>query len=561
MYDQIIKNANIIDGLGNPPFFGDVAILKNRIAEIGTVAEPAHKIVDAAGLTLTPGIIDLHTHYDAQLTWDPSASPSSSLGVTTVVIGNCGFGIAPCSPEMRELVIANLSVVEGMNLAALRDGVQWGFESFAEYLSFLGQKKLVSNVAAFVGHSPVRTAVMGSQASERVATNEEISKMKAIVAEALAAGAIGFASSVGANHIGHGGVPMPSRLASSNEFFSLVGVLGEARRGVFHIGAGEGERLGTGELESFALATGRPVIFSPVFYNPVFPERARERLAACGPAHERGAELFGQVSCQPLSHDFTLENAYLMYSLEVWSGLKAANRKTLIETFGDPMFRDQFRAGFEKPQKGRIFYGDWTKVDVISCIREENQFLEGRTIAEIAETQRLDPVDVFFDLALSEDLETCFNAKVMNSDDKAVGELIMSKFSVIAQSDAGAHLDYFCDAGYGLYFLEHWVRRHSALTLSEAIRRLTSFPADLYRIPERGRIKPNAFADLILFDPETVGVSRSRRVKDLPGGASRLVRNPLGLKSVWVNGRQTFDGTNILPDGQGAGCVLDHFNA
>src|SRR6185295_2700902 len=217
MHDLLIKNATVVDGTGGPPRQADVAVDGDRIAAIGRIAEPAVRTVDAAGRVLAPGIIDLHTHYDAQLTWDAKASPSPALGVTTVVIGNCGFGIAPCPPPMRTLMAQNLSVVEGMNLDALLSGVQWGFESFGEYLAFLRSKKPTPNVAAFVGHTPVRTAVMGSAGSERAATDDEIATMRALVRGALDAGAIGFASSVGTNHIGFGGKPMPSRLADDRE--------------------------------------------------------------------------------------------------------------------------------------------------------------------------------------------------------------------------------------------------------------------------------------------------------------------------------------------------------
>jgi N-acyl-D-amino-acid deacylase len=457
-------------------------------------------------------------------------------------------------------VAANLSVVEGMSLAALEAGVDWGFETFPQYLNFLRDRKPLPNVAAFIGHSPVRTAVMGAEGSERTASDDEIATMKAIVAEAMGAGAIGFASSVGTNHIGHGGVPMPSRLADANELATLVGALGEAGRGIFHIGAGEGERLGIDDLEGLARATGRPVIFSPVFYNPVFPNRAGERLASCGPARARGAEIYGQVSCQPLSHDFTLANAYLMYSLDAWSGLQSADVETLSAAFRDPAFRDHYRSGFDNPKKGLIFYGDWTKVDVANCARAENGALEGRSIAEIAAERGVDPVDLFFDIALSENLETGFNAKVMNSDDDAVGRLIASEFAVIAQSDAGAHLDYFCDGGYGLYMLSHWVRELGTIDLAEAVRRLTSVPADLYRIPDRGRIVVGAYADFILFDPARVGITKSRRVADFPAGASRLVRDPVGLHGVWVNGVPVFDGSDYVAEGRVAGHVLDRFN-
>jgi N-acyl-D-aspartate/D-glutamate deacylase len=561
VFDLLFRNATILDGLGGAPRVGDVAVAGDRIAAVGAVKEGARTVVEADGLALAPGIIDLHTHYDAQLTWDAKASPSPALGVTTVVIGNCGFGIAPCPPAMRTLMAQNLSVVEGMNLDALLSGVQWSFESFAEYLDFLRARKTVPNVAAFVGHTPVRTAVMGAAGSERAATDEEIAAMRRHVASAMDAGAVGFASSVGTNHIGYGGRPMPSRLADDRELDALVGVLAEKRRGIFHIGAGEGERLGVDALERIARATARPVVFSPVFYNPAFPERAGQRLADCERAQARGAEMFGQVSCQPLSHDFTLDNAYLMYSLDAWKDLRSVDRDTIARTLADAAFRERYREGFKNPKKGLIFYGDWRIVEVASCARAANEALEGRTIADLARAAGRDPVDIFFDLALEEDLATVFNAKVMNSDEAAVERLIRSPAGIIAQSDAGAHLEFFCDAGYGLYLFGRWARDLNKLSLAEAVHRVTGLPAKLYRIPDRGRIAAGAFADLILFDPSRVGISKTRRVKDMPAGASRLVREPVGLSGVWVNGCQVFDGKAYVEGGDGSGRVLDRFAA
>ena len=561
MHDLLFKNATVVDGLGNPPRRADVAVVADRIVEIGKITTPAHRTIAADGRVLAPGIIDLHTHYDAQLTWDAKASPSPALGVTTIVIGNCGFGIAPCPPEMRTLVAQNLSVVEGMNLDALLAGVEWGFETFGEYLAFLRHRKPLPNVAAFVGHTPVRTAVMGAAGSERAATDDEVARMRALVRDALDAGAIGFASSVGTNHIGYGGKPMPSRLADDRELDQLTGVLADVGRGVFHIGAGEGERLGMDALERIARRIGRPVVFSPVFYNPAFPERAGQRLAACAAAQARGVEMYGQVSCQPLSHDFTLDNAYLMYSLDAWKSLQTADRATIARTLRDPGFRERYREGFKNPRKGLIFYGDWRMVEVASCARAENAALEGRTIADLASAKSADPVDVFFDLALAEDLATVFNAKVMNSDETAVGALIRSKASVIAQSDAGAHLEFFCDAGFGLYMLGRWVRDLGVMDIAEAVHRLTGLLAKLYRIPDRGRIAPGAFADIILFDPARIGISKTRRINDLPAGASRLVREPVGLDGVWVNGTQIFDAGSYVGGGGGPGHVLDRFSA
>ncbi|BBK42179.1 amidohydrolase [Allostella vacuolata] len=560
MLDLIIRGARVVDGTGAPAITADVAVADGRIAAIGRIAEPARQTVDADGLVLAPGIVDVHTHYDAQLTWDPTASPSTALGVTTVVMGNCGFSIAPCPPERRDLVARNLSEVEGMSLASLRSGIDWRFERFGEYLDLIQSKGPHLNVAGFVGHSTVRSAVMGEAASERRATAEEIAAMRGLVADSLAAGAVGFASSHSENHNGYGGVPMPSRLADEDEIRTLVGVLGEAGRGVYQMTAGPNTSVAF--LESLGRDTGRPVIFSSVFQNDTFPDRGPGQLRDCAAAGARGVEVYGQTSCQPLTMEFTLANAYPLSSLDVWDDLRGADTATLARHFADADFRRRFRATLGTPKKGKLFYGNWARVQVGAAGTPANAALEGRSIADIAAAAGADPVDAFFDLAVSEDLATLFSAQLINADEDQLEPMLKHGNGVIALSDAGAHLSFLCDAGYGLHLLGHWVRDRGAFTLEEAVRQLTSKPAAIYRIPDRGRIAVGGHADLMLFDPARVAPSpRPRRVPDLPGGDSRMVRDPVGMHGVWVNGVAVHDGRDYTRPAAGPGRVLRSFSA
>ncbi len=308
MHDFVIRNALLLDGLGSAPKRGDLAVKGDRITEIGEVSSSSLQTIEADGLALMPGIIDNHTHYDAQLTWDPWASPSPALGVTTALIGNCGFTIAPCRASDRERTMRNLTQVEGMSLEALRAGIRWDFESVPQYLDMLERNGAALNVAAFAGHSSIRTYVMGEAASERAATDEEVSSMRKIVLEAMRAGAIGFSTSTSPAHNGAGGLPMPSRLADEKELRALVGCLREAGRGVFMLTKGGHTRIAF--LEELAADSTRPVVIAALLHSSTNPEAVFEDLQAIGDANSRGRRLIGAVSCCPLSMDFTLKSPY-----------------------------------------------------------------------------------------------------------------------------------------------------------------------------------------------------------------------------------------------------------
>lgn len=557
MNDLLIRGARLADGSGNPLRRADVAVRHGRIAEIGRIADPAAETIEADGLVLAPGVVDVHTHYDAQLTWDSSASPSPELGVTTVVIGNCGFGIAPAPPAQRDAIARNLSEVEGMSLTALETGIDWSFESFADYLGLLRRKGSHPNVGVFVGHSTLRSVVLGDEASERAATPEEVADMRRLVLEALQAGAIGFASSQSLSHRGYGGVPMPSRLADEDELRSLVGALGEAGRGIFQMTAGPGTTVPF--LESLAVDTGRPIIFSGLLHNEQFPERCPAMLDECVAAQRRGNRVHAQVSCQPLSMDFSLANAYPLQSLEVWADLRGADAAAVARAIGDPAFRDAFRRQLATPTKGKLFYGDWHRVEVAQAATPAYRDAEGAQVDRLAAAQGVDPVDLFFDMALAEDLGTVFSAKLLNADEDAVEPLLRHEASVISMSDAGAHLMFMCDAGYALHLFGHWVRERQAFPLEEAVRQVTSLPADVYGIAGRGRVDVGAHADLLLFDADTVAASRPRRVWDLPGGDSRLVRDAVGVHGVWVNGVKVAAADGRRDPGRAPGRILDRF--
>jgi N-acyl-D-amino-acid deacylase len=556
MHDLVIRNALLLDGLGSPPRRGDLAVAKGRIVEIGKVDRLAKETVDADGLALMPGIIDNHTHYDAQLTWDRCATPSPTLGVTTAVIGNCGFTIAPCRARDRDLVMRNLTQVEGMSLEVLRAGIRWDFESVPQYLHMLERRGAALNIAAFVGHSAVRTYVMGEEASKRAATETEIEEMRALVLQGVRAGAVGFSTSTSPAHNGEGGVPMPSRLASDEELRVLVGCLGEARRGVFMLTKGGHTQVSF--LEELAARSGRPVVIAALLHSSTNPESVFSDLDAIQEANARGRKLVGAVSCCPLAMDFTLRAPYTFEGLEAWQPALPLKGERFKAKLREASFRDGLRAELAQPAHFRLFNGEWDKVQIIESARKR---LEQRSIGELAREAGQDPLDFMLDLALKEDLGTVFSALLLNSDETAVARLLRHPASLVSLSDAGAHLTFFNDAGYGLRLLGHWVRDCAALTLAEAVWRLTGQPAKIFGIKERGALRPGYCADLLLFDPATVDRGPKQRVFDLPGGHPRLTTAALGVHGVWVNGTRIVASDGGLFRDELPGRVLRDFAA
>jgi N-acyl-D-amino-acid deacylase len=547
MHDLVIRDALLLDGLGSSPLRGSLAVKDGLIVELGQVEGSSAKTVEADGLALMPGIIDNHTHYDAQITWDPGVSPSPAQGVTTAIIGNCGFTIAPCRPADRERIMANLTQVEGMSLDVLRAGIRWEFESIPEYLDMLERRGAAVNIAAFAGHSSIRTYVMGEAATQRAATEKEIQSMKALVLEALRAGAIGFSTSTSPAHNGAGGVPMPSRLAADGELRALVGSLGEAGRGVFMLTKGGHTPLAF--LEELAAESRRPVIVAALLHNSTSPDQVFSELEAMHAANRRGRRMLGAMSCCPLSMDFTLRSAYVFEGLSAWKPAMSLKGVDFEKKLKEKTFREGIRAELRQPAVVRLFNNDWDKVEVIESARKD---CEHRAIGALAREAGQDPLDFMLDLALSEDLETVFNAMLLNSDEQAVARMLRHPASLVSLSDAGAHLTFFNDAGFGLHLLGHWVRERQALTLQDAAWRLTGQPASVFGIRRRGALKPGYHADLLLFDPAAVKRGPKRRVHDLPGGHPRLTTDALGVHGVWVNG--------VAVENGGAGRLLREFD-
>ena len=561
MFDLIIKNANIIDGTGLPSFTGDIAVEDGIIVHRGDDLGQAKSVIDAKGLSLVPGFIDSHTHYDAQLTWDPWANPSPKLGVTTIVIGNCGFTIAPCKAEHRELTIKNLTNVEGMSLDALRKGIVWNFETFPEYLDFIENRGVGPNVAAYVGHSSVRVYVMGKDALTRKATDDEILEMEKIVKESMISGGLGFATSTFEGHNGENGVPMPSRLADDKEMHNLIMAMSSFGRGVFMLTRGSNTSIDN--IEKWMKGSNRPAIVAALLHNPLSDSSTFKILADISEATNRGTEMWGQVSCRPLSMEFTMESPYLFEGIHAWRpAMECATLELYKNIIEDRNFRSHLLNEIEDDAQVRLFNGDWDKIIVREVQNKKYLPLEGRSIKDIASEANVNPLEWLLDHSLNENgMDTLFIAMLLNSDEEAVGKLLKHPRSNITLSDAGAHLTFFNDAGYGLYMLQKWVRENDIMTIEEAIYNLTGKQADIYRIDQRGRLVPGQYADMMLINPDKIGVSQTYRVNDLPGGSSRLNIDGHGIYGVWINGQRVLEDNSIVNRDSLPGKVIRGFHS
>jgi N-acyl-D-aspartate/D-glutamate deacylase len=541
MPDLVIRGALVCDGTGREASRGDVAVSRDRIVAVGRVAERGAAEVDGAGLAVAPGFIDVHTHYDCQLFWDPSASPSPWHGVTTVVMGNCGFTIAPCREPDRETLMQLLLFVEGMPLETLRAGIAWAWEDFDGYLGALERRGVGPNVAAFIGHSAIRYRVMGRAAVERAATGEERAAMAALVRNGMAAGALGWSTSLSPTHFFGDGTPAPSRLADEEELLALARSLADADRGVIEIAPRT--TIGTpadkaGEQRFFAqLAreSGKVVSWAPLLDSPFAPGGAVKVLDDAAGLQARGATVVPQVGCRPLEVRFDFaEPAFFLEQVPFWRAVMAKPIDDRRRLFGDAGFRAELgrQTGFVA-----ALAQAWDRLYCRLPARAELRQWQDRSVAEIAAARGATPLDAFCDLVLEDDLRTQWGVVLMNHDERAVGELLRHPAGLLALSDAGAHVDTLCDQGFTTYLLGHWVRELGALPLEEAVRLLTSVPADRYGLRGRGRLVPGAAADVVLFDPARVAMRPTEMVHDLPRGERRLLQRADGIVTVLVNGQ------------------------
>ncbi|WP_341705418.1 amidohydrolase family protein [Ferrovibrio sp.] len=545
-YDLKITGGTIVDGSGAPGYRGDVGIRDGRIVALGDAPDAATRSIDAGGLTVAPGFVDIHTHYDAQVFWDPMLTISPWHGVTSVVMGSCGFGIAPTRPKDRGLILRTLERVEAMPLTALEAalGDDWPFESFPEYLGALEQRGTAINVGVMIGHTPTRLYVMGEAAVERAATEDEIRQMQDIVRDGMKAGAIAFATSVSPIHIGFDGKPIPSRLAGIDELRALARAVGDVGRGVIHYN-GAREPLFDQYLAMHE-ESGRPVCWTALLAGQLGPGRHRESLQRTRDLLAAGKPIYPQVACRPIVSEFDFRSPVVFDTWSLFRPVRLAKGEAeLLAIYRDPGFRRDFReevAGrggrdgdFSGGRdEGEMRRASWRLTEISYC--EPHPELVGRRVEEVAAERGLPPTDLILDLAVESNLRTRFRMPLVNFQEDEVQELLSDPNTVVGLGDGGAHLSQLCDACYATHLLGYWVREKGAFSLEQGVHMLTGRTAEIFGIADRGLLKTGRPADVVVFDPATVGAGPLERVYDLPAGADRLISRPSGIHTVVVNG-------------------------
>ncbi len=527
MNEVVIRGGTLVDGTGAPARRSDVGLAGGIISEIGPNLE-GDRVIDAGGLVVAPGFIDVHTHYDAQVLWDPWLTPSSSQGITTVIAGNCGFSLAPCAPAQRRLVATTLERVEAMTLEALTAGIPWDFETFDDYLAAVRRRRPVLNYGQFLGHTAVRLFVMGEAAYEREANPQEIDRMCQILKDGLKSGAVGFSTTLSRAHQGDGGRPVPSRYAGKKEIKALIQVLTDSGRGVLQIVPGE-TTFSFEDVFATAASVRQPIVFSEVLTRDDGEHWVR--LQALTRARANGASnLFGLMAVHPIVFQYLLTDPFPFNQLAEVAALHAESPLVRIERYRDPVWIQAIQLRIDGANLGR-----WDRTFFAESRFED---LIGKSVAEVAAERRMGPLDVMIAVALDEDLATRFRVVLVNDDQDSIEKLLQADGLLIGLSDAGAHATQLCDAPFAARLLSTFVRERSAISLEQAVWKLTGQPADIFGIAGRGMLKPGMAADVTVFDPGTIGPGPIHRVWDFPAGTDRLTMDqPEGIIHVLVNGR------------------------
>lgn len=543
MLDYLIKGGTLVDGTGAPRRAGDIGIKDGRITAMGDVNEAARETIDATGKIVAPGFVDIHTHYDAQVFWDPSISPSSYHGVTSVFAGNCGFSVAPLVPEAGDYLMRLLAKVEGMPLAALQQGVPWNWSSFGSYLALL-ENKMAINIGFMVGHSAIRRVVMGED-SGKPATPAQLEAMKDLLKTSLAEGGMGFSSSQSATHNDGDGAPVPSRAANNEELIQLAGCLkdypGTLLEFIPSVGVFSEERMEL--MTNMSLAAQRSLNWNVMIVTKGTKDIVAEQLKASDYAAARGAEVKALTFAKPVALRINLWSGFGLDSFPGWAAVLALPMDERKKAFADPATREKLVRGVSHPDVPVILRatGNFKRMLVEETFSEKNAQYQGRIIGELAQEMNKEPSDIFFDIAVADDLRTTFLPDLGGRDEESWalrGDVWRDSRTLVGASDAGAHVDMIDTFAFSTTLLSEGVRDRNLLTLEEGVHQITDRPARFMGLIERGRLQEGWHADVVVFDADSVGKGPIHTRYDMPAKAGRLYCEAIGIQHVFVNGQE-----------------------
>jgi len=555
-YDLLIKSGTVIDGSGRPRFRADVGIVNGKIAAIGAISESAKQVLDAEGHVVAPGFIDGHTHMDAQVFWDPLGTCSCWHGITSVVMGNCGFTLAPCAAVDKSMVVRNLQRAQDISPEAMDAGIDWTWRTFPEFLDRVQGLPKGINYAGYIGHSALRTYVMGERAFEKEAGEDDLKAMERELRDAIRAGAIGFTTSRPPSHETPDRRPVASRLATWNEVRRLVGVMGEMNAGIFEL-AGEGVDRATGDpglreyhvrLRDLAVEAGRPITFG-VFSRSTAPDVWRKYLALLDETAALGGRMFAQVHSRWLSTLLSFKTQLPFDRLPEWKEFRALPLDDQSRKLRDPDVRRRLVEASGTRTGRRAVGAEAREAEFDRILVFDTVAGPHRSVAEVAKERGQNPAEVMIDLAMAKDLDLFFLQQIANENQDYALEIMRHPRTVTTFSDSGAHVSQLMDSSLQTHLLSHWVREKQAFTLEQAVRMLTLVPATLWDFPDRGLVREGMAADLVVFDPDTIAPEMPEVVNDLPAGARRLTQRTRGMAATVVNGEI------LLRDGKHTGAL------
>jgi N-acyl-D-aspartate/D-glutamate deacylase len=538
-YDLLIKNGRIVDGSGMPSFHGDIAVKNGKITDIGKLSGAAGQTVDAGGQAVAPGFIDNHCHYDAQVTWDPLCSFSCDHGATSVIIGNCSLALAPVRRGQEKRMAEFLSYVEAIPMEVLNT-VEVDWETIPQYMDRLDQH-LGVNVGNLIGHTTVRYYVMGDECQSRTATDGEISEMQAVVRDGIDAGALGLSVSRNKGHYDPQGVRIPALWADEKEIFAIADVLRERGTGIIQSGGGREAELSSGLMARLAEATGRPVVYNNLGQTVRRPDEWKQLMARVNETTKAGIRAYPLCSPNRTTQSFTMKNAQLFRGSPTWHPILLASDEEKLAAYANPAIRqklhDEMIEWKVEIPGGTISKNWYDYVWVDAPVLDKNKWMIEKSIHEVAKAQNKGIIDAFLDLVVEEKLETGFMQAENNVDEDAMRQILTYPNALIGLSDGGAHVQFHGGYGFSTRLLSEWVREKQAMTLEQAVRRLTFDSASTFGLFDRGLLRPGMVADIVIFDPDTVKPMPESIVHDFPAGGWRVKEPAAGIYATFVNGK------------------------